>query len=160
LCSEHSLAIWSYASPRRRRCPCQRDGQASTSPLLELLPEHTAPELLYLESKWSSLISYGLTAKALRDFLPMDVKLSATAVRRNTLRVARRCERDLHSQDDMATRPSRSKQDVSGVVGIDGGYLRDWEHKHTHFVAIVGKSVPAVGEAKCFGFVQSQDPRP
>ena len=60
----------------------------------------------------------------------------------------------------MATRPSRSKHDVSGVVGIDGGYLRDWEHKQTHFVTIVGKSVPAVGEAKCFGFVQSQDPRP
>jgi hypothetical protein len=48
------------ASPRLRRCPCQRGGQASTSPLVELLPEHTAPELLYLESKWSSLISYGV----------------------------------------------------------------------------------------------------
>ena len=46
------------------------------------------------------------------------------------------------------------------MVGIDRGYLRDWEHKQTHFVAIVGKSVPAGGEAKCFGFVQSQDPRP
>ena len=51
-------------SPRLRRCPCQHDGQASTSPLVELLPEHTAPELLYLESEWSSLISYGLTVKA------------------------------------------------------------------------------------------------
>jgi hypothetical protein len=42
-------------------------------------------------------------------------------------------------------------------VGIDGGYLRHWEHKQTHFVAIVGKSVPTSGAAKCFGFVQSQD---
>jgi hypothetical protein len=147
-------------SPRLRRCPCQQDGHASTSPLVELLPEHTAPELLYLESKWSSLISYGLTAKALRDFLPMDVKLSATSVRRNTLQVARGCERDLHPQEETVTRRSRSSQDVPGVVGIDGGYLRDWEHKQTHFVAIVGKSVPAGGEARCFGFVQSQDPRP
>jgi hypothetical protein len=49
---------------------------------------------------------------------------------------------------------------VPGMVGIEGGYLRDWEHKQTHFVAIVGKSVPAGGEARCFGFVQSQDPRP
>src|SRR5438128_4280294 len=39
------------ASPRLRRCPCQSNGQASTSPLVELLPQHTAPELLYLESK-------------------------------------------------------------------------------------------------------------
>jgi hypothetical protein len=46
------------------------------------------------------------------------------------------------------------------VVGIDGGYLRHWEHKQTHFVTIVGKSVPSGGEARCSGFVQSQDPWP
>jgi hypothetical protein len=28
-------------SPRLRRCPCQHTGQASSSPLVELLPEHT-----------------------------------------------------------------------------------------------------------------------
>jgi hypothetical protein len=60
----------------------------STSPLVKLLPEHSAPELVYLESKWSSLVSYGLTVKALRDFSPIDARLSATSVRRNTLRVA------------------------------------------------------------------------
>src|ERR687884_1763256 len=69
------------ASPRLRRCPCQHTRQASTSPLVELLPEHTAPELLYLESKWSSLVSYGLTVKALSDVLPVDATLSAVAVR-------------------------------------------------------------------------------
>ena len=148
------------ASPRLRRCACQHDGPLSTSPLVELLPEHTAPELVYLESKWSSLVSYGLTVKALRDFLPIDARLSATSVRRNTLRVAQRCERDLYTQEEVVTRPSRSGQDLPGVVGIDGGYLRHWEHKHTHFVTIVGKSVPTGGEAKCFGFVQSQDSWP
>jgi hypothetical protein len=147
-------------SPRVRRCPCQHDGPSSTSPLVALLTEHTAPELVYLESKWSSLMSYGLTVKALGDFLPIDAKLSATSVRRNALRVARRCERDLHTRDEVVTRPSRSGQDVPGVVGIDGGYLRHWEHKHTHFVTIVGKSVPLGGEARCFGFVQSQDSWP
>jgi hypothetical protein len=147
-------------SPRLRRCPCQHDGQASTSPLVELLTEHTAPELLYLESKWSSLMSYGLTVKALGDFLPIDAKLSATSVRRNTLRVARRCERELHTGADAVTRASRSGHDMAGVVGIDGAYLRHWQHKQTHLVAIVGKSVPIGGEARCFGFVQSQDPWP
>jgi hypothetical protein len=145
------------ASPRLRRCPCQHHGPLSTSPLVELLPEHTAPELIYLESRWSSLVSYGLAVKALRDFLPIDAKLNASSVRRNTLRVAQRCERDLHRRDETVTRHSSSGQDVPGVVGIDGGYLRHWEHKHTHFVAIVGKSVPTGGGAKCFGFVQSQD---
>jgi hypothetical protein len=30
------------ASPRLRRCPCRHSGRASISPLVELLPEHTA----------------------------------------------------------------------------------------------------------------------
>lgn len=75
-------------SPRLRRCSCQRNGPSSTSPLFELLREHTTPELAYLESKWSSLFSYGLTVKALRDCLPIDAKLNATWVRRTALRVA------------------------------------------------------------------------
>ena len=46
------------------------------------------------------------------------------------------------------------------TVGLDGGYLRSWEHKQAHFVAIVGESVPGDGPAKCFGFVPSHDPKP
>src|SRR5919202_2382401 len=82
-------------SLRLRRCPCQQSGQASTSPLVELLPEHTAPELLYLESKWASLVSYGLTVTALQDFLPVDTRLNAKSVRRDTLSIARRLEAEL-----------------------------------------------------------------
>jgi hypothetical protein len=105
----------------------------STSPLVELLPGHTAPELLYLESKLSSLVSHALTVRASRDFLPMDASLSTTSVRRTALRVARRCERELHTQDVTVTRRSRSGQDVPCVVGNDGGYLCHWGHKDTHF---------------------------
>jgi hypothetical protein len=36
-------------SPRLRRCPCQHGGQASTSPLVELLPEHTARQGEHVE---------------------------------------------------------------------------------------------------------------
>src|ERR671932_2494107 len=83
------------ASPRLRRCPCHHNGPASTSPLVELLPEHTAPELLYPEGKWASLVSYGLTVKALGEFLPVDAALNTSSVRRDTLRVARRLETEL-----------------------------------------------------------------
>jgi hypothetical protein len=154
------------ASPRLRRCPCQHSGQASLSPLVELLPEHTAPELLYLESKWASLVSYGLTAKALRDFLPVDTQLNATSVRRQTLRVARRCEAELGPEPRFplvgcpAECASLPAPPAPIVVGIDGGYLRHWEHKQTHFVAIVGESIPRNGPIKRFGFVQSHDPKP
>jgi hypothetical protein len=31
-----------------------------------------------METKWASLVSYGLTAQALKDFLPVDATLNAT----------------------------------------------------------------------------------
>jgi hypothetical protein len=153
-------------SLRLRRCPCQQSGQASTSPLVELLPEHTAPELLYLESKWASLVSYGLTVTALQDFLPVDTRLNAKSVRRDTLSIARRLEAELGPEPvfplagcpgDCASLPPPPEPIT---VGLDGGYLRHWEHKQTHFVAIVGEAVPRDGPARRFGFVQSHDPKP
>jgi hypothetical protein len=154
------------ASPRLRHCPCAPQEQASFSPRLELLPERTAPELSYLESRWASLVSYGLTVRALRDFLPVDAALNATSVRRDSLRVARRLEADLGPEPvfPLAGCPggcaSLPPPPEPITVGLDGGYLRHWEHKQTHFVAIVGECVPADGPAKRFGFVQSHDPKP
>jgi hypothetical protein len=120
------------ASPRLRRCPCQDSGQASLSPLVELRPEHTAPELRYLESKWACLVSYGLTVRALHDFLPVDATLNTPSVRRDTLRVARRLEAELGPEPvfplvgcptGCAGLPA-PPQPIT--VGIDGGYLRHW----------------------------------
>ena len=36
-----------------------------------LLTERMAPELLYLETRWASLVSYGMTADLLKDVLPI-----------------------------------------------------------------------------------------
>jgi hypothetical protein len=46
------------------------------------------------------------------------------------------------------------------TVGIDGGYVRDWEDKRTHFEVIVGKSMSEEGPSRCFGFVPTYDPKP
>jgi len=51
-----------------------------------------APELLYMEAKWSSLVSYGLSLDALQDFLPIDLRLDVNTVRYDTLKVAKRLE--------------------------------------------------------------------
>jgi hypothetical protein len=45
------------ASPRFHRCRCQPAEPKTVSPLTELFTEHTAPELLYLETRWASLVS-------------------------------------------------------------------------------------------------------
>ena len=60
------------SSPRFYRCGCQPGYNRTFSPLTELFTERTAPELLYLESRWASLISFGMTAALLRDVLPVD----------------------------------------------------------------------------------------
>ena len=45
-----------------------------------------------MESKWSSLVSYGLSLDALQDFLPIDRRLDVKTVRYDTLKVAKRLE--------------------------------------------------------------------
>jgi hypothetical protein len=52
-------------SPRLYHCSCEGRARASFSPLAELLPERTSPELRYLQTKWASLMSYGMTVDLL-----------------------------------------------------------------------------------------------
>ena len=47
------------ASERLRACACSATPKRSLSPLAELLPERVSRELLYLETKFASLMSYG-----------------------------------------------------------------------------------------------------
>ena len=68
--------------------------------MAELLPDHTTPELLFLETKWASLMSYGMTAKLLEDVLPMDGPLNAYTIRRQVWGVAERLERELGEEQD------------------------------------------------------------
>jgi hypothetical protein len=82
-------------SPRLHRCLCHPQTPATFSPLTTLLPERTAPEFLFMETKWASLVSYGLTAQALKDFLPVETALSVSTVRTHALAVAERCEAEL-----------------------------------------------------------------
>src|SRR4051794_33202751 len=65
------------------------------SPLTRLFTEHTAPELLYLETRWASLVSYDLTAGLLKDVLPVDTRTNAATIRNHRHKVALRQEAEL-----------------------------------------------------------------
>jgi hypothetical protein len=52
-------------SPRLHHCACRPPETKMFSPLAKLLPNRTLPELLFLETKWASLMSYGMTSKLL-----------------------------------------------------------------------------------------------
>jgi hypothetical protein len=136
-------------SPRLRSCQCTPHRATTFSPLMALLSEQTAPELLFMETKRASLVSYGLTVQALTDFLPIDETLSVSTVRSNALAVAQRCEAELGDEQtsfiegcprDWGHLPI---PDGPRTVGIDGGYVRDWDEKPRQFEVIVGKSILA-----------------
>jgi hypothetical protein len=84
-----------FSRPRLEHCDCTRRKTTSFRPLTALLTEPVAPELLYMEAKWSSLVSYGLSLDALKDFLPIDLSLDVKTVRYDTLKVAKRLEAEL-----------------------------------------------------------------
>jgi hypothetical protein len=160
-------------SPRLRHCTCQRRKTAAFRPLSALLTESVAPELLFLEAKWSSLASYGLTVKVRKACLPLDATLAINTVRRDTLQVAERLEADLGEEQwtfidgcprDWAALPI---PDGPITVGIDGGYVRSWDAKKPNCEVMVGKSTlafkrdddedEATPSRKRFGCVQTED---
>src|SRR6202162_1512069 len=81
-------------SPRLYHCVCRPHETKTFSPLAELLPNHTLPELLFLETKWASLMSYGMTSKLLQDVLPIDEPVNTFIIRQHVEDVAERLEQE------------------------------------------------------------------
>jgi hypothetical protein len=68
--------------PRLPHCRCQPRKTIIFRPLNALVTEAVAAELLFIEAKGASRVSAGLTAQALKDFLPVDATLNATTVQK------------------------------------------------------------------------------
>jgi hypothetical protein len=157
-------------SPRLYRCGCCRtETPRSFSPLAALLPERTAPELAYLETKFAALISYGLTAELLAEVLPTGGDINAAGVYRNVQRVAERMEAELGEEKGHFIEGCQRDWDALPppgppiTVGLDGGFVHAKEQTSRGegwFEVIAGKSVPQEGGAKCFAYVQTYDPKP
>jgi hypothetical protein len=112
-----------------------------------------------------------MTVDALKDFLPLEVTLDVKTVHRDTLKVAERCEAELgEEQWSFITGCPRDWGNLpipDGLItmGIDGGYVRDWDAKQHNIEVIVGTSTLAstrdadegIPSSKRFGFVQTVD---
>ena len=156
-------------SPRLFRCSCETQLSRTFSPLAELLKERTAPELLYLEAKFSALVSYGVTAKLLEEVLPVGREVNAATTRNHTLRIGERLESELGDEQMFFIEGCESdweglpRPDLPLTIGIDGGYVHSSEQTartNGWFEVIVGKSITAQGSSKCFGFVNCHDRKP
>jgi hypothetical protein len=93
-----------------------------------------APELLYLETRWASLMSYGMTAELLKDVLPIGGTADASTIRRHLHKVAARHEADLSGEQPGGIDAGKGQPlpQETVIVSIDGGYVRNWHDKqHT-----------------------------
>lgn len=150
-------------------CVCQEQQTRSFNPVGNLLKERTSPELLYLESKFASLMSYGLSVKLLEEVLPIEGGINTTSARKNLHSVGQRLESELGEEKgayiegcprDWEKLP---RPDLPLVLGMDGGYVRSYDKKSFNkgnFEIIVGKSIKADGTSKQFGGVYGYDPKP
>lgn len=158
-------------SPRWYECDCQTSSglseKKSSSPLAKLLSERISPELRYLETKWASLMSYGITAELLEEVLPLQVQASSVF---NTLhKVSGQLEKELGKEQYMYIEGCESewgklpRPDIPITVGIDGGYIHAREKENRKagwFEVIVGKSMQEEHDTKRFGFVLNYDKKP
>src|ERR1035437_3606136 len=137
----------------------------------ELLPERTAPELLYLEAKWCTLLSFGMTFDLLQEVLPMSEELNVTTLRANLHKVAVRIETELgeERQNFMEGDPHSLPMNLMPepkpplAVALDGAYVHaagNLERKERWFEVVVGKSITAAGEGKYLAFVLNYDEKP
>ncbi len=161
-------------SPRMHHCGCRPHETKTFSPLAELLPNHTLPELLFLETKWASLMSYGMTAKLLQDVLPIEERVNTFTIRQHVADIAERLEEELGDEQFCFVEGSQRgwealpSPDGPLTVGIDGGYVRG-QRKQGQFEVIAGKSLLAFKRdqeskqqlsGRCFAWVQTYDEKP
>jgi hypothetical protein len=162
-----ALSLASCGCPALVSTPVTGPSQKSFSPVADLLPERTAPELKYLQAKWASLMSYGLTVDLLEEVLPLKTNVATVL---NKIRdVAEKLESELGNEDNVfMEEPARKWKNLPRpaeplVVGIDGGFIHAREgdnRKAGWFEVIVGKSMQENHPAKRFASVQTYDDKP
>jgi hypothetical protein len=154
-------------SPRLKRCECEGSVNSSFSPLAVILPDRTSPELLYEQSKLASLVSYGISAKLLMDYFPIDINIMA--IHKNTHKISKRIEAAIKDEkvsflhDIKPNKEKIPKPCLPLSVGIDGGYVHAREadnRKAGWFEVIVGKTLKKGVDSKRFGYVTTYDTKP
>jgi len=119
------------------------------------------------EAKWAALLPIGVTVDVLEEVLPLQA--NRATLYRHAQQVAERLEGELGDEQPFFIEGCQRDWDALPwpdgplTVGIDGGYVhaRDGDNRTAGWFELwEGKSVPADGAAKCFGFVTSYDTKP
>jgi hypothetical protein len=143
--------------------------KTDVSPLAKLLPERTAPEFTYLQTKWAAVMSYGRTAQLLEEVLPLEKRISTATLSAHVQQIATRVDGELGDEQSSfiegcpAEWETLPEPGAPLIMGIDGGYVHAREgqnRKAGSFEIIVGKSMRGEQPSKRFGFVNDYDTKP
>ena len=109
-----------------------------------------------------SLVSFGVTVDLLKDVLPID-RANISTVRRDLNKIAARAEAELDGEHPCSSQgyPGfRQGEADPVVVGIDGGYVRNWDDKKRRFEVVGWQSIVKNQNHRYFGLVQTHDHQP
>ncbi len=117
-------------NPRWERCACQTEGPKTFRPTAGWLRGWSSPELLYLETKWGSLIPFEKVADLLKEVLPVGQTTNHETVREHRQAMAERMEAELGEEREPHVSEGQEEPgepplpDGPMTEGMDGGYVR------------------------------------
>jgi hypothetical protein len=123
----------SLACPRLyAQCPrgCRAYDREFFNPLAMALGQRTHPELLYLQTRWASLVSYERAARLLKDVLPVDAAPGSSSIKAQVQKVGSQlAKREYQAGEDFFDSqplrfPDEPKEPASHALEIDAGYVR------------------------------------
>ena len=98
--------------------------------------------------------------------LPVASGANATTLRQHVLRAAERAEGELGKEQSSFIDGCPAKwaglpiPEGRIVVGLDGGYVRDWDDRKANFELIVGRSMPEDRTPRYIGLVHGYERKP
>ena len=112
------------------RCGARAHTSDSFNPLGTLLEERTHPELLYLQTRWASVLSYERAAKFLQDVLPAEAVPGSSSIKAQVRKVGAQLAAQGYpaGEHDFDGQPLRllevPQEHASHVMELDAGYVR------------------------------------
>lgn len=82
-------------NPPWNRCACEDKGPRTFRPIKAWLQGRTSPELVYLETKWASLLPFAKVAELLKEVLPVGDTTNQQTIRNHLHATAERIEEEL-----------------------------------------------------------------
>jgi hypothetical protein len=149
------LGTVQFKAPRYHACP-HCPGKGVSSPISELLPERTTPELRHLQVSLGAQIPYRQAAKLLQQLLPPTGGTNHTTTRSRVLAVGDGIDEEIQravAENGIPDQPAKQM-----VIGIDGAFVKGRRPTDRASLEIVTGRIETEAEpSKMFAIVRDQD---